>query len=160
MACRMTSRRSTRLRACLVKVRVRMVSYAVSYEKAISDRPFRYSMDPFAIVSAHPKGPGKTSYPLLTRCFRRHLLRAQKRLPLAAFAPRLPSLVFRLLPLQKIPIERDVAPHPQSSARGREEEGGQGPPTNSGHHGLLECQNHGRICPPKRLRCPQERQRM
>jgi hypothetical protein len=29
------------LRACLVKVRVRMVSYALSYEKALSDRPLR-----------------------------------------------------------------------------------------------------------------------
>jgi transposase len=55
-------------------------------------------MDPFAIVPAHPNRPGKTSYPLLTRCFRCHLLRAKKRLPLAAFAPRLPSLVYRLLP--------------------------------------------------------------
>jgi len=33
------------LRACLVKVRVRMVSYAVSYEKAVSDRPFRHRVD-------------------------------------------------------------------------------------------------------------------
>src|SRR5918911_2640395 len=101
-----------------------MVSYAVSHEKAVSDRPFRCPVEPFAIVPAHPKGPGKTSYPLLTRCFRRHLLCAKKRLPLAAFAPRLPSLVYRLLPFQEIPIERAVAPHPQDSARSREEEGG------------------------------------
>jgi transposase len=115
-----------------------MVLYAVSYEKAVSDRPFRCSVVPFAIVPAHPKGPGKTSYPLLTRCFRLHLLRAKKRLPLAAFAPRLPSLVFRLLPFQEIPIERLVAPHPQSPALDREEEGEQGSSTNSGHHGLPE----------------------
>jgi hypothetical protein len=30
------------LRACLVNVRVRMVLYAFSYEKAVSDRPFRH----------------------------------------------------------------------------------------------------------------------
>jgi hypothetical protein len=30
------------LRARLVKVRVRMVSYVFSYEKAVSDRPFRH----------------------------------------------------------------------------------------------------------------------
>jgi hypothetical protein len=30
------------LRACLVKVRVRMVLYTFSYEKAVSDRPFRH----------------------------------------------------------------------------------------------------------------------
>jgi hypothetical protein len=95
-----------------------MVSYASLYEEAVSDRPFRCSVDPFAIVPARPKGPGKTSYSLLTRCFRRHLLRAQRWLPLAAFAPRLPSLVYRLLPFQKIPIERVVVPHPQGRARG------------------------------------------
>jgi hypothetical protein len=90
------------------KVRVRIVSYALSYEKAVSNRPFRWLVDPFAIVPAHPKRSGKTSYPLLTRCFRRHLLRAKERLPLAAFAPRLSSSVFRLLPFQKIPIELTV----------------------------------------------------
>jgi transposase len=117
----------TLFRACLVKVRVGTVSYALSYEKAVSDRPFRCSVDPFAIVPAHPKRPGKTSYPLLTRCFRRLLLRAKERLPLAAFAPRPSSLVFRLLPFQKVPIERTVVPHPQSPALDREEEGGQRP---------------------------------
>ena len=115
-----------------------MVSYAISYEKAVSERPFRCSVDPFAIVPTRPKGPGKTSYPLLTRCFRRHLLRAEKRLPLAAFAPRLSSLVYRLLSFQEISIERVVVAHPQGRARCREEEGGQGPPTNSSHHGLPE----------------------
>src|SRR5215217_7536013 len=54
-------------------------------------------------------------------------LRAKERLPLAAFAPRLSSLVFRLLPFQKVPIERTVVPHPQSPALDREEEGGQRP---------------------------------
>jgi hypothetical protein len=34
--------RLTNLRACLVKVRVRMVLYTFSYEKAVSDRPFRH----------------------------------------------------------------------------------------------------------------------
>jgi putative transposase len=32
-----------------------MVSYALSYERAVSDRPFRCSMNPFAILPAHPK---------------------------------------------------------------------------------------------------------
>jgi putative transposase len=44
---------------------------------------------------------------------------------LAAFAPRLSSLVYRLLPFQEIPSERIVVPHPQSPAYGREEQGGQ-----------------------------------
>jgi hypothetical protein len=56
------------LRACLVKVRVRMVSYAISYEKVLSDRPLRCPVDPFAILPTHPKGPGKTTHPLLARC--------------------------------------------------------------------------------------------
>lgn len=116
-----------------------MVSYAISYEKAVSDRPLRCPVDPFASVPAHPKSPGKTPHPLLARGSRCHLLRAQKRLSLAAFASRLPSLVYRLLPFQKIPIERIVVLHPRSPACGREEEGGQGPPTNSGHHGLPKC---------------------
>jgi hypothetical protein len=93
---------STRLRACLAKVRVRMVLYALFYEKDLSNRPLRYRMDPFAIVLACPKGAGKTTHPLLARCPRRHLLRTQKWLSLAAFAPRLPSLDHRLLSLQKI----------------------------------------------------------
>src|SRR5918998_6292023 len=81
----------------------------------------------FALVPAHPKGPGKTSYPLLAPCSRRHLLRTQKWLSLAAFAPRLPSLVCRLLPFQEIPSERVVAPHPQRAARSSEQEGGKDP---------------------------------
>src|SRR5215211_5554367 len=124
------------LRACLVRVKVRMVSYAFSYEKDISDRPLRCRMDPFAIVSAHSESRGKTPHPLLARCSRRHLLRAQKWLSLAAFAPRLPSVVCRLLPFQEIPIEAVAVPYPQSPACGREEEGGQGSPTDGGHHGL------------------------
>jgi hypothetical protein len=43
-----------------------MVLYAFSYEKAVSDRPFRHSVDLFAIVPAYPKGPGKTTHPLPT----------------------------------------------------------------------------------------------
>jgi hypothetical protein len=104
------------LSACLVRVKVRMVSYAVSYEKDISDRPLRSPVDPFAIVSAHSEERGKTPHPLLARCSRRHLLRAQKWLSLATFAPRLPSLVYRLLSFQKVPIERVVVSHPRSPA--------------------------------------------
>ena len=36
---------------------------------------------------------------------------------------------------------------------------GKDPPTNSGHHRFPERQDCRRICPPKRLRRPQERQR-
>ena len=129
-----------------------------SYEKVVSDRPLRCPVDPFAIVPAHPKGPGKTPYPRLAQCSRRHLLRAKKRLPLAATSPRLPSVVYRLLPFQEIPTERAVVPHPQSLARCREEQGGQRSPTNSGHHGFPECQNPRRIGPPEWLRRPQEPQ--
>src|SRR5919202_5725977 len=93
-------------RACLVKVRVWIVSYAISYEKDLSHRPFRCPVDPFAIIPTRPKAPGKTTYLLLARCFRRHLLRLKKWLPLAPFAPRLPSLVCRLLPFQEISTER------------------------------------------------------
>ena len=133
-----------------------MALYAFSYEKAVSDRPLRCPVEPFAIVPAHPKRPGKTTHPLLARCSRRHLLRAKERLPLAAFAPRLPSLVYRLLSFQEIPIEWVVVPNPQSSACGRKGKGGQRSPTYSGYHGFPECQNHRRIGPPKRLRRPQE----
>jgi transposase len=146
------------LRACLVKVRVRIVSYALSYEKDISNRPLRCPVDPFAIVPARPKGPGKATHPLLARCFRRHLLRLKKWLPLAAFAPRLPSLAYGLLSLQKVPIERAVVPYLQSPACSREEEGRQGYPTDSSHLRLPERQNHRRIIPLKRLRRPQEHQ--
>src|SRR5215212_2699556 len=93
-----------------------MVSYAVSYEKDISDRPLRCRMDPFAIVSAHSESRGKTPYPLLARCSRRHLLHLKKWLSLATFAPRLPSVVYRLLSFQKVPIERVVVSHPQGHA--------------------------------------------
>src|SRR5215212_9005496 len=41
-----------------------------------------------------------------------------------AFAPRLSSMVYRLLPFQEIPTERVVLSHPQSPAYGREEQGG------------------------------------
>src|SRR3712207_5581697 len=40
-------------------------------------------------------------------------------------------MVYRLLPFQKIPIERVVVPHPQRAACGREEEGGQRSPTDT-----------------------------
>ena len=75
-----------------------MVLYAIPYEKDISNRPLRCPVDPFAILLTHPKSRRKITHPLLARCLRRHLLRGKKRLPLAAFAPRLPSVVYRLLP--------------------------------------------------------------
>src|SRR5919202_6585966 len=125
-------------RACLVKVRVWIVSYAISYEKDLSHRPFRCPVDPFAIIPRRPKGPGKTTYLLLARCFRRHLLRLKKWLPLAAFAPRLSSLVYGLLSLQKVPIEWAVVPYLKSPVCGREEEGRQGSPTDSSHLRLPE----------------------
>ena len=78
-------------------------------------------------------------------------LRRKKWLSLAAFAPRLSSMVYRLLPFQKIPIERVVVPHPQRAACGREEEGGQGSPTDGGHHGLPKRQDRRRIGLSKRL---------
>jgi hypothetical protein len=109
------------LRACLVRVRVSTVLYAIPYEKDISNRPLRCPVDPFATVSAYPKSRGKTPHPLLARLSRRHLLRGKKWLSLAAFAPRLSSVVYRLLPFQKIPIERVVVLHPQRAACGREE---------------------------------------
>src|SRR3712207_6408721 len=92
------------------------------------------------------------------RCSRRHLLRLEKWLSLAAFAPRLPSVACRLLPFQEIPSERVVVPNPQSCARSSEEEGGQRSPTDSCHHGLPKCQDHRRIGPPEWLRRPQEHQ--
>jgi transposase len=49
---------------------------------------------PFAVLVTRPKSRGKITYPHPARCARRHLLRPQKRLLLAVFAPRLPSLVF------------------------------------------------------------------
>ena len=68
---------------------------------------------------------------------------------LAALAPRLPSLVYRLLPFQEIPIEGVVVPHPQSPACGREEADGQGSPTDGGNYGLPKCQDRRRIGPPR-----------
>ena len=89
-----------------------------------------------AIVPTYPKSRGKTTHPLSARCSLRHLLRLEKWLSLAAFAPRLPSVACRLLPFQEIPSERVVVPNPQSCARSSEEEGGQRSPTDSCHHGL------------------------
>ena len=77
-------------------------------------------MELFAIVPAHPKGPGKTSYPLLARHLRRCLLRLEKRLPVATFAPRFPSVVYRLLSLQKIAPQWSVVPPLQGLALRRE----------------------------------------
>src|SRR3954454_11403917 len=104
-------------------------------------------MDPLAIVPTYPKSRGKTTHPLLARCSRRHLLHLEKWLSLAAFAPRLSSLVCRLLPFQEIPTERAVVPHPKSPARCSEEEGGQGSPTDGGPHGFPKCQDRRRIGP-------------
>src|SRR5215211_2750721 len=88
-----------------------------------------------------PKSRGKTTHPFPARYSRRHLLRLEKWLSLAAFAPRLSSMVYRLLPFQEIPTERVVLSHPQSPAYGREEQGGQGSPTDGGHHGFPERQD-------------------
>src|SRR5215213_6226926 len=59
----------TAIRACLVRVRVRIVLYALFYEKDVSNRPLRCRMDPLAIVPTYPKSRGKTTHPLLARCF-------------------------------------------------------------------------------------------
>src|SRR5918992_4919571 len=93
---------------------------------------------PFCDLPYPPKSPGKTTRLLLARCLRRHLLCAQKRLSLATFTPRLSSVVYRLLPFQKVPLKRVVAQALQGPARSREEEGGQGSPTDGGHHGFPE----------------------
>ncbi len=49
-------------------------------------------------------------------------------------ARRLPALVHRLLPLQKIPPERSMAPHLCRPAHSGEKEGRQGPRRIRGHH--------------------------
>jgi len=89
-----------------------MVSYAVSYEKAVSYRPLRCPVETLASLPTQPKTRAKATHPLPARCSRRHLLlRPQEWLSLAAFAPLLlPSVVYRLLSFQEIPLERVVAP--------------------------------------------------
>ncbi len=131
-----------------------MVLYAIPYEKDISNRPLRCPVDPFAILLTHPKSRRKITHPLLARCLRRHLLRGKKRLPLAAFAPRLPSVVYRLLPFQEIPTERAVAPHPQSLARCREEQGRQGSPTDGGHSGFPKASRPSKNRPTQAATMP------
>jgi hypothetical protein len=64
----------------------------------------------------------------------------------------------RLLPFQKIPIERVVVLHPQRAACGREEEGGQGSSTDGRH--IMDSQSVKNVeenrPTPKWLRRPQE----
>src|SRR3712207_9184563 len=55
------------LRACLVRMRVGMVLYAISYEKDIPNRPLRCPVGPFATLPTHPKSRGKTTHPLLAQ---------------------------------------------------------------------------------------------
>src|SRR5919202_1759498 len=92
-----------------------MVSYAVSYEKAVFDRPVRCGVDPFAIVPAYPKSPGKTAQPLVAHHPRRDLLPAPYRMPVALPPARLPTLANGLLPLPPLPLEWYVVPHPHGT---------------------------------------------
>jgi hypothetical protein len=62
----------------------------------------------------------------------------------------------RLPSLQKLPLERSVAPRFQGPAHRRETEGGQGPRRLRGHNRLPERQDNRGSCEIKRPRCPQE----
>ena len=63
------------LGACLVKVRVRLVSYALSYEKAVSD--LSEVDEPDRLAGARPQRPPRRFYPLEggsdPPCWRPHL---------------------------------------------------------------------------------------
>src|SRR5829696_9258636 len=87
-----TNRPSARLglRACFAaELKDRIALYSLGHEKELCHRPLGFGMG----FPARPPGraieEGQATRPLPTRHLRRHLLRAQNRLPLETVAPRL-----------------------------------------------------------------------
>jgi hypothetical protein len=74
--------------------------------------------------------------------------------PWQLFAPRLPSVVYRLLSLQKIAPQRSVGPHLQGLAELREEESRQEPRSIGSDNGVPERLDHRGGRPIERLRHP------
>src|ERR687889_48438 len=66
------------------------------HEKSIPNRPCRYRVGVHRSALAGPRKRRATSPAQLARDPRRHLLSLEERLPLAAFAPRLPSMAHGL----------------------------------------------------------------
>jgi len=79
-----------------------MILYALVPEKNLFYRSPRQGMGLLESQSPGLQGAGEAARALVTRHLRRYLLRLEKWLSVATFAPRLPTVVYRLLSLQKI----------------------------------------------------------
>jgi hypothetical protein len=78
-----------------------MILYALVHEKDLFYRSLRQGMGSFESQSPGLQAAGEAACSLLARHLRRYLLRLEKQLSMATFASRLPSVVYRLLSLQK-----------------------------------------------------------
>src|SRR5215203_2541457 len=75
----------------------RSMTYAPEYEKQLLHRSHRHRMGVSGAPCSASQQARTTENPQQPRDPKRHLLRPQERLRLAAFAPRLPALGERLL---------------------------------------------------------------
>jgi putative transposase len=129
-----------------------MLSYVVSYEKAVSNRPFRCQWTRLRLCLPTPKAQGRPRTHSLRDVFDAIFYVLKSGCPWRLLPHDFPPWsavyyhfrLFRLSGLWHLILKVLCAAERMRA--------GKDPPTNSGHHGLPERQNHGRICPPKWLR--------
>src|SRR5215212_6220167 len=103
--------------------------YSSMHEKILPNRPCRYRVGVHRSALAGPRKRRATSPSQLARDPRRHLLRLEERLPLAAFAPRLPALADRLPLLQGLASGRGLGEGACRAAQTGAGSPREGPPT-------------------------------
>src|SRR5918993_1618074 len=134
-----------------------MVAYAARHgEQKI---PHGFVRQRVALHRSIPSRAGRTGTPQAPRLTgdpRRRLLRAQERLPLAAFAPRLPALEDRLRLVQEVAHRRDVGAPERWAARALAVAGREGPAPQRRHRRLPVCEDDGGGRGAKGLRRRQE----
>src|SRR5215211_2843815 len=94
-------------------------------------------------ASSRAHGTRTPQAPRLEGDPRRRLLRAKERLPVAAFAPRVPALEDRLRLVQEVAHRRDLGAPERRAARASTVPSWQGPTPQRGHRGFSVGQDLG-----------------
>ena len=134
-----------------------MVAYAARHgEQKIPHGSVRQRVALHRSTPSRAGTTGTPQAPRLTGDPERRLLRAQERLPMAAFAPRLPALEDRLRLVQEVAHRRDVGAPERWAARALAVAGREGPAPQRRHRRLPVCEDDGGGWGAKGLRRRQE----
>ena len=137
-----------------------MFAYALRYaEHEIPHGSVRRRMALYRPASSRAHGTRTPQAPRLEGDPRRRLLRAKERLPVAAFAPRVPALEDRLRLVQEVAHRWDLGTPERRAARASTVPSWQGPTPQRGHRGFSVGQDLGSGRPRARFRPRKESER-